>query len=397
MRQSGLVPLQVEASEEAAQSRESRREVRVRAWPGRCPRFGIGPVLFSSRLNVLLVAVPVTFIARLAGAAGGALFALSLVSLVPLASLLGYLTEQLSLRTNQSVGGLLNATFGNATEVIIALFALRHNLFRIIQVSLLGSILSNMLLILGTAFMLGGVRFHQQRFNKEIASMASGLMLLSVMGLLFPAVLNVSDMDTPRGQLDLSRLTAVVLLLVYLCFLFFQLKTHRDLFADDPAEGEELYLRMPEALAWLGGVTVVIAILSEFLVSAIEGAAKDFGIPQIFIGAILLPVVGNATEHVAALTAAYKNKMNMCLGVAIGSSTQIALFCVPFLIVISWFAGKPLDLFFQVYETACVLMSTLIVTFLTAEGRSNWMSGLLLLSTYTLMGAGFYYHKDNAE
>jgi len=290
---------------------------------------------------------------------------------------------------------LLNATFGNVTELIISIIALQQGLLRIVQVSLLGSILSNLLLVVGSAFFLGGLRHHQQKFNKTLTTTNSGLLMLGVIGLLYPAVLNATNADrSASSELQLSRYTAVLLFCLYMGFLLFQLKTHQRLFQEEDLEEEEKELSVQAAIVWLAIVTALISLFSEYMVGSIEGAARSWNVPQIFIGVILIPIVSNATEHVTALTAAYKNKMELSLGVAIGSATQITLCVIPISIMVAWITGKPLSLFFQMFETACVFSSAILCTFVTAEGRSTWLSGLTLIFAYLLCAGGFFAHKD---
>lgn len=363
---------------------------------------GFGPVFLTSRLNLLLVAVPLAFLARFGDASQAWVFVWSLLGLVPLAASMGFLTEELAEHTSQTVGGLLNATMGNATELIISVAALRSGLLRVIQLSLLGSILSNLLLVLGTAFFVGGLRHHEQRFSRDLAVSNGGMLMVVCMALSFPAVLHLSDAETESSELAFSHFTALVLLAMYVAYLVFQLRTHTDLFEDAESEagggggpGVELSLR--EAAAWLALVTVLVAVLSEFLVSTFVDASHALGVPQAFNAAIVLPIIGNAAEHATAVTAAARNKMNLSLAVAVGSSTQIAAFGVPFMVVAAWVAGRPLSLYFRAYETATLLMATLLAMALTSGGRSNWLSGLMLVGAYTVVGAGFFFHRDDDD
>jgi len=249
---------------------------------------------------------------------------------------------------------------------------------------------------MGTAFLVGGIKFSEQKFNTTITSTSSGLLMLGVIGLLYPAVLNASQMSTVNSELGLSRFTAVILLLLYGSYLLFQLKTHRTLFEqeEDDEEEEETELTIKESFFWLTIVTALISLLSEYLVGAIQGAAVQWGIPQIFIGVILLPIVGNAAEHATAITAAYRNKMELSLGVAIGSSTQICLFLIPFLVIVAWMIDKPLSLYFQIFETSAVFSAAVLCNFVCAEGRSNWLSGVMLICAYLIVSGGFYAHVD---
>jgi Ca2+:H+ antiporter len=273
---------------------------------------------------------------------------------------------------------------------------------RVVQLSLLGSILSNMLLVLGTAFFVGGLRHPIQHYSKAAAITNTGMLNLAVMGLLFPAVLMGShqasgdtSFDEENSALHLSRCVSVVLLVTYCVYLYFQLVTHTHLFeGEDTGEDEENILGFWGAITWLGILTVFIALLSEVLVASIEQAALDWGISSVFIGAIVIPIVGNAAEHAAAVIFAYRNKMDISLGVAIGSSTQIAIFVIPFCVVMAWIMGKELDLFFQMYETATLFITVVTVSFIIQSGESNWLLGYMLLVAYFIVGAGFWYHAD---
>lgn len=366
-------------------------------------------VLLGSYLNILMLLTPFALLSNSLGWSDGVTFALNLLAIAPFAERLGYVTEQVALHTNDTLGGLLNATFGNATELIICIFALRDGLLRVVQLSLLGSILSNMLLVLGTAFFVGGMRHKVQNYSKAAAVTNSGLLNLAVMALLLPAVLNGAHEFVEKGdeksnidaELQFSRFVSVILLITYCVYLYFQLVTHTHLFeGEDTGEDEENVLGFWGAISWLGILTIFISLLSEGLVEAIKGAAEDWGISTIFIGAIIIPIVGNAAEHAAAVIFAYRNKMDITLGVAIVSSTQIAIFVIPFCVVMSWIMGPQkdgdgtLDLYFHMYETATLLITVITVSFITQSGESNWLTGFMLLVAYAIIAAGFWFHKD---
>ncbi|EEF28661.1 Vacuolar cation/proton exchanger, putative [Ricinus communis] len=285
----------------------------------------IKTVVFSNKLNLLMPFGPLAILVHISSGHNGWVFFLSLLGITPLAERLGYATEQLAFYTGATVGGLLNATFGNATELIIAIYALRSRMIRVVQLSLLGSILSNMLLVLGCAFFCGGLVFYrkEQVFNKATAVVNSGLLLMAVMGLLFPAVLHYTHTEVHYGksELALSRFSSCVMLVVYAAYLFFQLRGQTDLYvplseevsqngegADDGDE-ETPEISKWESLIWLGIMTAWISILSEYLVDAIEGTSQAWNIPISFIGVILLPIVGNAAEHASAIMFAMKDKL----------------------------------------------------------------------------------------
>jgi Ca2+:H+ antiporter len=280
-------------------------------------------------------------------------------------------------------------------------FALKEDMLRIVQVSLLGSVLSNLLLVLGTSFIIGGVMKKEQTFNTTMTSTNSGLLMLGVIGLMYPAVLSLAGANANGivSELGLSRFTALILMGLYVAYLVFQLKTHAHLFADDEDDDDDggKDLTILEGLIWLAVVTILISMLSDFLVDSIRGTAVAWGIPEIFIGVILVPIVGNAAEHWTALSAAYKSKMDLALGVAVGSSTQICILVVPFAVLLGWMMGKPLSLYFQAFETISIFTAALLTQFVTAEGKVTWLSGLKLILCYLLLAGGFAVHTDTMQ
>ncbi|CAN6444891.1 unnamed protein product [Victoria cruziana] len=372
-------------------------------------------VIFQSKLNILLLSGPVAVLVHGLTQNSGWVFLFSLLGIIPLAERLGYATEQLAFFTGPTVGGLLNATFGNATEMIISIYALEHGMVRVVQQSLLGSILSNMLLVLGAAFFCGGICHYRkdQVFNKATAVVNSGLLLMAVMGLLFPAVLHTTHTELQYGksEMALSRFSSCIMLVAYACYLIFQLKSHKNLYTpldesmqfqeggpleEESEEDDVPEITSSEALIWLGILTLWVSFLSGYLVDAIEGASESLGMPISFISVILLPIVGNAAEHASAIMFAVKDKLDISLGVAIGSSTQISMFVIPFCVVIGWCMGQPMDLNFQLFETATLFMTVLVVAFMLQEGTSNYFKGLMLLLCYFIVSASFFFHVDLA-
>uniref|UniRef100_A0A7N0TZK6 Vacuolar cation/proton exchanger n=1 Tax=Kalanchoe fedtschenkoi TaxID=63787 RepID=A0A7N0TZK6_KALFE len=365
-------------------------------------------VIFSTKINLLIPFGPAAILVKAFGRHHGWVFFLSLMGIIPLAERLGFATEQLAFFTGPTVGGLLNATFGNATELIISIYALKTGMMRVVQQSLLGSILSNMLLVLGCAFFGGGlVHSHkEQSFNKSAAGVNSGLLLMAVMGLLFPAVLHFThtEMHYGKSELALSRFSSCVMLIAYAAYLYFQLKSQKDLYdpveAETPNEGSHVdddetpEISKWESIVWLAVLTLCISVLSEYLVDAIEGASVAMNIPIAFISVILLPIVGNAAEHASAIMFAVKDKLDISLGVAIGSSTQISMFGIPFCVVVGWIMGRPMDLNFQLFETATLFMTVLVVAFMLQEGTSNYFKGLMLILCYVIVAASFFVHVD---
>ncbi|RYR79701.1 hypothetical protein Ahy_A01g004518 isoform B [Arachis hypogaea] len=384
-------------------------------------------VVFSNRLNLLMPFGPLAILVQKLTGHHGWVFGLSLLGIMPLAERLGYATEQLAFYTGDTVGGLLNATFGNATELIISLYALKSGLTRVVQLSLLGSILSNMLLVLGCAFLSGGIVFSkkEQVFNKAAATVNSGLLLMAVMGLLFPAVLHYTRTEVHFGksELALSRFSSCVMLVAYAAYLFFQLRNQSGLYISANEVGGIVWLLLPrslyymfmykretgdnsnddespeiskwESIIWLSVMTAWISILSEYLVGAIEGASNSWNIPVTFISVILLPLVGNAAEHASAIMFAMKDKLDISLGVAIGSSTQISMFVIPFCVVMGWIMGQPLDLNFQLFETAALFLTVIVVAFMLQEGTANYFKGVMLVLCYLIVAASFYVHVDS--
>jgi Ca2+:H+ antiporter len=333
------------------------------------------------------------------------------LAIIPLAGLLSYATEELAEHVGDTIGGLLNATFGNAVELIVAIVALKKGEIRIVQASMLGSILSNILLVLGCCFVAGGYNRIQQTFNQTVAQTMSSLMALATASLLIPAAFHASVGGGAKGEevipagesqgiLALSRGTSIVLLIIYVLYLFFQIKTHADYFEQQAEEGQETesretVLRPPESVLLLVVVTLLVAFCAEYLVDSIDSIVEETGMSKTFIGLILLPIVGNAAEHVTAVVVAMKNKMDLAIGVAIGSSMQIALFLTPFLVVLGWIIDQPMSLYFNTFETAVLFVSVFITNYLILDGESNWLEGAMLLGTYTIVAIAFFFYPED--
>ncbi|ONK65993.1 uncharacterized protein A4U43_C06F3080 [Asparagus officinalis] len=341
----------------------------------------ISIVMLSTKINLLLPFGPLSIVLHYLTKKHGLVFFFSLIGIAPLAERLGYATEQLAFYTGPTVGGLLNATFGNATEMIIAIYALQNGMIRVVQQSLLGSILSNMLLVLGNCCC--KLRIAADGCNgANVSSRAS--------------------LYTFRGAV--WKVGGCIMLVAYASYLVFQLKSHRNLYnpidsedrpnEDDSDEEEVPEVTLWEALVWLAVLTIWISVLSEYLVNAIEGASDSLNLPVAFISVILLPIVGNAAEHASAIMFAMKNKLDITLGVAIGSSTQIAMFVIPFCVVVGWIMGKPMDLNFQLFETATLFITVLVVAFMLQEGTANYLKGLMLILCYLIVAASFFVHVD---
>ncbi|KAI9346348.1 calcium/proton exchanger [Pilaira anomala] len=322
-------------------------------------------------------------------------FSLNFIAIIPLAKLLGFATEEIALRSGSTIGALLNATFGNAVELILGIIALKEGLIRVVQASVLGSILSNLLLVLGFCFFLGGVTRTEQKFNVTAAQTSCSLLALTTLSLLVPAAFSAStpdDQEDKEGILQLSHGVSIVLLIVYLLYLFFQLKTHTFLYEDEEDETEFPTTTLAFSVASLLVIACVVSLHAEYLVGAIEGVVEHWGINQTFVGIILLPIVGNAAEHASSVTFALKDKMNLCIGIAVSSSLQIGLLVSPVLVLTGWAIGQPMTLFFEDFETVILFASVLIVNYLIQDGRSNWLEGVLLLSSYVIIAMAFYLY-----
>ncbi len=345
-------------------------------------------------LYAFLLFVPLTFAAEHLHWGHGFVFVMSMLAIVPLAKLMGTATEEIALRTGPGIGGLLNATFGNATELIIALFALNAGLHKVVQASITGSIIGNILFVLGLAIFLGGLKYPTQTFNRTVAGLNTSLLVLAVVGLLVPAAFDAHT--TSNVSLEkFSLFVACVLILVYIANLIFALRTHSDLYAGGESQqehDEDPTMSMPQAVGLLLGSTLFVAFMSEMLVGSVEHVTKEWGLSEMFIGVILVPIIGNAAEHLTAVTVAMKNKMDLSLGIAIGSTTQIALLIAPLLVIAAWFMGKPLTLSFDTFEVMAVVMSVAIANFITLDGECNWLEGLMLLATYGILAVAFLLH-----
>ena len=353
-------------------------------------------------MNWLLALVPIVIGLRyLAPHSATLIFLAACLAIVPLAGWLGRATEHLAHHTGEGAGALLNATFGNAAEMILALMALREGLTSVVKASLTGSILGNLLLVLGGSVLAGGIRHKTQRFNETAARAQATLLLLAAIGLIVPAAFHFLAGPGARvREADLSLEISVVLLAAYGTHLLFSLGTHKQLFegATPPAEADERPWNARKSMLVLAGTTALIAWVSEILVGSVEEAARSFGMTQIFLGVIVLAVVGNAAEHSTAVVMALKNRMELTLGIAIGSSLQIALFVAPVLVIASRFTGLPaLDLVFTPAEVLAVFVAVLITAQIASDGESNWLEGAQLLAVYLILALVFYFLPESAE
>ncbi|GBL49837.1 Vacuolar calcium ion transporter [Candidozyma auris] len=386
--------------------------------------FTLKSALLSSPVNYLLVFVPLGLLSGGLDWGSNATFWLNFLAIVPLASVLAYATEELAEHTGETIGGLLNATFGNAVELIVSIIALLNGQVRIVQASMLGSILSNSLLVLGCCFIAGGITRVQQTFNQTVAQTMSSLMALATAGLLIPAAFHSSvpsdgkakfpdpNSDADFKILSLSRGVAIILLVVYILYLVFQLKTHKALFEEQSqeddgiitsslaeegtsAKGDAEHLTIIGSLSVLVLATLLVSFSADYLVGSIDDIVESSGLSKTFIGLIVIPIVGNAAEHATAVIVAMKDKMDLAIGVAVGSSLQIALFVTPFMVIIGWIVDVPMSLYFSTFETAVMFVSVFITNLVILDGESNWLEGAMLLSTYLVVALAFFYYPDN--
>ncbi len=345
-------------------------------------------------MNWLLLFVPIAIgLELLAPDRHLLVFVSSSLALLPLAMWLGRATEQLAERMGEGVGGLLNATFGNAAELIIALVALRAGLHDVVEASIAGSIVGNMLLVLGAAMLAGGLRHPEQHFNPAGARSEATMLTLAAIALILPAAFEAAEGMTAEGLGRLSVSLSVVLLFAYVLYLTFALVTHPALFAgSSAAEEEKAPISVGRSVSVLAVATVAIAWMSEIMVSAIEPTTHEFGLSKVFVGVFVVAILGNAAEHTTAISAALKNRMDLSLSIAIGSSVQVALFVAPVLVLASLFVGPaPMDLAFPAGLVLIVFLSVLITGQVAADGRSDWLKGVQLLVVYLVLALTFFF------
>jgi Ca2+/H+ antiporter len=443
-------------------------------------------VVLGSKLNVLMLLFPVAVVSNHSGWPESTTFLCSLLAIAPFAERLGYVTEQIAMHTNETLGGLLNATFGNATELIVSLIALSkgrtslqglpdqnpHLFRRLVQVSLLGSMLSNLLLVFGSAMLVGGLRFREQRFSKHGSGVTIVMLLVVCLALGAPVALAEDGPEGPdSGVLIYSRVVSVVLFILYLLYLLFQLGTHRHYYESHkggleeeellprsqrvmdrwsaqlppprtppqqqqqqhqslspptpsfstttPAaerqlgaafesgstagsvdeellaaqDEDEMVLGFWTAVAWLGIITGFVSVLSDYIVEAVDGSAAAWNVPEEFIGAVLLPIVANAAEHSSTVSFAYKDKMDIAIGVALGSAAQIGLSVLPICVLVGWGIGAPLDLQLPNFEAISLIVAVMVVNSVIRDGRSHWLCGVILLAAYTMLASGFWVRR----
>ncbi|ESZ90909.1 hypothetical protein SBOR_8700 [Sclerotinia borealis F-4128] len=404
--------------------------------------------IFNSWINILLIAAPVGIALNFTEVNGIVVFVVNFIAIIPLAAMLSFATEEIALHVGESLGGLLNASFGNAVEMIVAIIALAKGQVIIVQTSLVGSILSNLLLVLGMCFFFGGLRREEQFFNKTVAQTAASLLAVAVASVIVPTAFDLWSETTEAPIAAISRGTSIILLVVYAGYLYFQLHTHSGLFneesqkvpmrprknalpegaiakglakaggigagpgranipqrppydelinssalEEEEEEAEEPQLHILVAWATLAGSTAIIGVCADFMVDGISALTDSKVISEEFVGLILLPIVGNAAEHATAVTVACKDKMDLAIGVAVGSSMQVALFLIPLLVVIGWIMGNDaMNLSFDGFQVAVLFVAVLLVNYVLADGRSNWMEGMLLQCLYVIIAVCAWYY-----
>jgi Ca2+:H+ antiporter len=341
-------------------------------------------------LDWLLVLVPVSIVLELAGGNELLIFLTAAGAILPLAGLIGRSTDQLALHTGPRIGGLVNATFGNVTELVIAFFLILDDQVDIVKASLTGSIIGNLLLVLGLSFLLGGLKHEEQTYNGRAATIHATSLVLAVTGLLMPALFALGGRESFAQREVVSGTVAAVLMILYAAALLFTLVTHEHLFRTPSPEERPEWSRR-QAVGMLLVATAFVALEAEFLVSSLEPALEDLGLSEFFVGLIVIPIIGNAAEHSSAIMFALRDKVDVTLEIAIGSSTQIALFVAPALVFISLFVGHPMDFVFSTFEVAAVALSTILVFMISSDGRSNWLEGAQLTGAYVIMAISFFF------
>jgi len=366
-----------------------------------------------SRLNYLLIFIPISIVLKLALNDPLLVFGTAAIAIIPLAGLMGRATEEIALHTTPTMGGLLNATFGNATELIIALVAIREavvnpaireSMFQVVKASITGSIIGNILLVFGISLLAGGLKHKVQTFSVKQAQMASSVMTLAVIGLLIPTMWDLFpsfDQDATVLE-EVSLAVAGVMVALYILSLVFSLVTHKDVLGTGMEKMKEVHAKdeTREKARWskalslgvLLGTTALVALMSEILVGSIGGATHDLGLSELFVGVIIIAIIGNAAEHSTAVTMALKNKMDISLTIATGSSAQIALLVTPIIVFASLLMGAPMTLVFFPFEIVAIAVAVVVMNMVSLDGESNWFEGCELLGVYIILAIMFFFH-----
>ena len=355
----------------------------------------------SSAIYFLLVFAPIAVVLNLVGADHLILFAMAIIGLIPLAKLIGDSTEHLATHYGATLGSLLNVTFGNAAEIIISVVAINAGLIELVKASITGSILGNIMLIFGLSLIAGGVKHKEQIFNRENAGLQSSLIFLAIIGLAIPTILSTTvlkpiDLVSQLKLQILSDVLAIVLICVYVAGILFTFFTHKHLFvapggADEVLEQNHNRWSKRKSFLILGASMVGVVAVSEILVGSVEETSKQFGFGELFVGAIIVGIVGNAAEHSSAILLARKGKIDLSIGIAAGSGTQIALFVVPILVMVGIILGQPFTLEFTLYELATLFLAAIIMNLIAHDGKSNWFEGIMLTAVYLIIAIGFYF------
>ncbi|MGA7976583.1 MAG: calcium/proton exchanger [Nitrososphaeraceae archaeon] len=355
----------------------------------------------SSAIYFLLVFAPIAVVLNLVGADHLILFAMAIIGLIPLAKLIGDSTEHLATHYGATLGSLLNVTFGNAAEIIISVVAINAGLIELVKASITGSILGNIMLIFGLSLIAGGVKHKEQIFNRENAGLQSSLIFLAIIGLAIPTILSTTvlkpiDLVSQVKLQILSDVLAIVLICVYVAGILFTFFTHKHLFvapggADEVLEMNHNRWSKRKSFLILGASMVGVVAVSEILVGSVEETSKQFGFGELFVGAIIVGIVGNAAEHSSAILLARKGKIDLSIGIAAGSGTQIALFVVPILVMVGIILGQPFTLEFTLYELATLFLAAIIMNLIAHDGKSNWFEGIMLTAVYLIIAIGFYF------
>jgi Ca2+:H+ antiporter len=361
----------------------------------RAPTSNVRAFLLGNRLNVLVVFLPVALVLRAIGANDVLVFLTSAIAVIPLAGLIGAATEEVARYVGPGLGGFLNATFGNAAELIIAILALREGLTEVVKASLTGSLLGNLLLVLGLSMLVGGWGRDHQKFSRTQVGASAGLLLLTMAALVLPDIYAESLGGTTPLQapsiITISVLVSVVMLATYAASLVFSLKTHRPVLGAGHAEGEAPRLSQRSAMVLLFGATVLTGVAAEVLVGSIEHAASAIGLSDLFIGAVIVAIVGNAAEHFSAVLFARRDHMDLAVGIALGSAAQVGLLVAPIAVLVSLLVGHPMALVFDHFELGAMLFAVLGISFLVLDGESNWFEGTLLLAIYSVIAIIFFF------
>lgn len=342
-------------------------------------------------LRYMLIFIPISIAAKFMNANGTLMFLFACLSIIPLAGLMGEGTEEISFYSGPKIGGFLNGTFGNATELIISIFALKKGLFEVVKSSIAGAVIGNILLVIGASMLAGGLKFKSQKFNVKVTEVTSSMLLFAVIGLCVPALFTHTvnpELLNTRYE-GLSIFVAIVMIIIYALSLVFSFGTHKHLYTEATEHSGTAKWSLKKAITILVVATVLIAIESEFLVGGIESITSNLGLSEFFVGIILIPIIGNAAEHSTAVVMARKDKMDVALEIAIGSSLQIILFVAPILIFVS-LLFTPMSIVFNEFELIALIASVVIANRVSQDGESNWLEGLQLIAVYLIIAASFF-------